>query len=240
MALPFLLVRMMASPIARMMARSLARGMVRSLVRGSPASGTTTRFLFAHIEGLEPALAQLAELQDGMRPAAVRALNRTAAAAATFTRRQLAQVTGLTQARIRPSVVVERATLEHLVAVVRVMSRRRPFPLIAFTRLVATRKGKYGRYPVARGRVHVDISPHAFVARMRSGHTGVYQRTGEFGRNKNPRLEKIDQLEGPQLPDVMRDAHLEAAVRAKIAATLGPTLQHEIAFLAGRVRGGRS
>jgi hypothetical protein len=176
------------------------------------------------LEGLEPALAQLAGIKNGVPRAVTRALNRTIESAATLTRRELARVTGLTQKRIKPTVVVERATFDQLVAAIRMRPADRPFSLVHFKRLVSVRRGKYGRYPVARGSVHVEISPHAFVAKMRSGRTGVFQRAG---RARLP----IEQQVGPQLTDVMREAGIETAVRAKIAATIGPTLQHEIAFL---------
>jgi len=56
---------------------------------------------------------------------------------------------------------------------------------------------------------------HAFIATMKSGHTGVFYRTGEFGRNRNPKLEKIDEAYTSRVSDVLGDVAPAVAQRGE-------------------------
>jgi hypothetical protein len=58
----------------------------------------------------------------------------------------------------------------------------------------------------------------AFLATMKSGHRGVFMRTGEFGRRGNPKLEKIKEAFTTKVSDVFRDAGFIPAVQAKAQA----------------------
>lgn len=77
----------------------------------------------------------------------------------------------------------------------------------------------------------------SFIARMRSGHIGVFQRTGAFGR-KNPktgkddwRLEKIDELEGPALAQMLNNPLVSERIQERSRERFDKELRHEIDFV---------
>lgn len=182
--------------------------------------------------GLEEIRARLAGIRHGVETAAARALNRSIAVGATLTVRRLAQVTGLVQKRVRPVLGGRRASARDPIASLRVTGHR-PIPLLAYRKLVSVRQGKYGRYPVLRGNgpgLIPTLSARAFVATVRSGHVGAFERRG---RARLP----LDALAGPQLPDVMRATGLETEVRARIAADLQTRFLHEVEFLVSKAGG---
>jgi hypothetical protein len=53
---------------------------------------------------------------------------------------------------------------------------------------------------------------HAFLATMKSGHEGVFMRDGRFGRNGNPKLERIGEAFTTRVSDVFADAGMIPAV----------------------------
>lgn len=65
--------------------------------------------------------------------------------------------------------------------------------------------------------------PHAFTARMASGHIGVFQRKGK-------RALPVRELFGPSLPHVFRK-HIESALKAFASEALQNNLRHEIGYL---------
>jgi hypothetical protein len=177
-------------------------------------------------EGLA-AVRRLESIGGDVRRATVRALNRTIGTAQTATLRALAADTGLAQKDLRPSLEIQRATFQRQEATLIVTGRR--IPLLGF-RARQTRRGVTYRLPGGRGR-----APRAFLATMRSGHTGVFQRRGA------PRL-PIHELFGPSLPHVVRRRAIFEAVGRDAEATLEKNLAHEVEFLlrrpAGAGRGG--
>ena len=59
---------------------------------------------------------------------------------------------------------------------------------------------------VAVNRGSTTAIKSAFAAKMSSGHLGIFKRSGKFGRNENPKLEKIQELWTSRISDVMQDA----------------------------------
>lgn len=133
--------------------------------------------------------AQLADIQDrlafikaGYPRAMMRAANYAAARTKTATAQQLKRLITADPERIDNSLSTARATLGKPTAIFHIIGRA--IPLFRFD--VAF------MYPTVTGGVTATIfktggAPlvlkHAFVARMKSGHTGVYQRTG---KNRTP------------------------------------------------------
>jgi hypothetical protein len=101
---------------------------------------------------------------------------------------------GFKAGEIKKSMRIVRATRERPVAKIVVKGRRTP--LIAFS-----------AKPRRRG-VSVSITTRklvrgAFIATMKSGHTGVFWRSGKFGRRGNRKLERIEQLTSLSVPQTI-------------------------------------
>lgn len=168
-----------------------------------------------------PVLAALDALGRQAPLALVRALNRTGSAGRTQAARTLSADVGLTQTEIRKSFRATSATQDNEVYELRITDRR--VPAIRF-----------GAEQTASG---VDVRggraslPHAFLARMPSGHRGVFRRTGRFGRRGKAYLERIAEVTLP-LSAVMDQAGLQTAVVTRVTEAFPPNLAHEIDFLA--------
>jgi hypothetical protein len=172
-------------------------------------------------DGLE----RVAAVGVNLRLAAARAGNRTLSSRRTLAVRALAENTGLAQKDIRPGVAIEKMTVARLEGKLRFTGRR--IPLIAFGAR-QTRHGVSYRLPGGRGQ-----APHAFLATMRSGHHGVFQRTG------GPRL-PIVELFGPSLPHVVQKSGLLDTLGRDAMAEYQANFRHEVDFLVrqGRPAGG--
>lgn len=108
-----------------------------------------------------------------------RALKRTATTAATFLVRETAKDMGLTQTAVKKSV---STTVRAADGVARIQATGSPLALALFkARGPKPSKGK-GKvtYDVGQGRKTVA---HGFFAQMRSGHLGIFVRTGATGRS---------------------------------------------------------
>lgn len=73
---------------------------------------------------------------------------------------------------------------------------------------------------------------HAFQARMKNNHLGVFLRSGKFGRRGNPKLERIQELWTSRISDVMQDAGVidriqEGALR-QLSTAFDKGLEREI------------
>ena len=138
----------------------------------------------------------------------VSALNKAAASTrAEAVRRLRKRYPGFKAGEIRSAMVIIRATFRNPVARIRIKGARTP--LIAFS----ARQTKAGVAVRIKTR---KIIRGAFIARMPSGHTGVFWRSGRKGRRGNPKLERIEQLYTLSLPqaieaivDSLRDYGLE-------------------------------
>jgi hypothetical protein len=73
----------------------------------------------------------------------------------------------------------------------------------------------------------------AFVAAMKSGHRGVFMRSGRFGRRGNPKLERIRELYTTRVVDVFRDPGFVEAVGVRATEVFQQTLDRNLAFTRG-------
>src|SRR5262249_22753982 len=141
----------------------------------------------------------LEKMRDRAPLAVARALNRTIDSARTQATRSISEdLGGIRQADVRKGLETTRANQGRLEATLRVRGRR--IPRIA-CRARQTRTGVSYKLPTGAGFVR-----SAFLATMRSGHTGVFRRIG------TPRL-PIVELKGPSLPRVFTQERVLSAVR---------------------------
>lgn len=152
---------------------------------------------------LNSAKSALQFIGNGYQRATMRAANYAAARTKTATSKKLISLLTADAQRIRDSLTVQRATLAHNTSVLDVSGRA--IPLFRFD--VAF------MYPTVKGGVtakifRTGIPPthlkHAFVAKMKSGHVGVFSRETparrplqeHFGPNAARAFEKTPGVEG--------------------------------------------
>ncbi|VFQ46911.1 phage tail protein [Desulfoluna butyratoxydans] len=70
-----------------------------------------------------------------------------------------------------------------------------------------------------------------FVARMPSGHVGVFKRTGKFGRRKIEELEKFRELKSTSIPQMLNNPKVKSALQVKAAQRFTKNLDHEMDYL---------
>lgn len=161
-----------------------------------------------------------ARLKQAGPIAVARGINRTANSEKTAMSRDISKDMGLKVGVVKDALTVRTATAGNLTALVTVTGGR--IPLIDFSARGPNPSRGRGRGVTARlpppgaGRY-----PSAFLATMRSGHVGVFQRTG---KGRLP----IYELHGPSIVHVFeRYVPLGAARRSEV---LLKNVQHEIQF----------
>jgi len=161
----------------------------------------------------------------------VAALNRTMISVrAEVIKRVRKRYPGFKAAVIRAAMKTHRATRVQPVARIEVRGRRTP--LVNFG---AKQKGAGVSVRITRRK----IVKGTFLATMKSGHTGVFWRTGERGRRGNPRLERIAQLFTLSVPQSVEQVlEQELASMGKFAELrYRVELTREIKFRVARLRG---
>lgn len=166
--------------------------------------------------------------------AAVRALNRTATTVRASTARAIAQDTGIAVGVAKEAITIQLATQTTLIARV-IVTGKRPNVYDYNARGPQPSRGK-GRGVVTRMRGGATRYEHAFIATMRSGHIGVFQRDdlhrssrrspGAWGKNL-----PIHELKGVSFPRVFQkqaDARM-----AEATDLMAKNLAHELAFASG-------
>lgn len=113
------------------------------------------------------ALAQLG--RGNATKAAVRALNRTGKNAKTAMVRVVASDMGLPQSAVRSEITIKNASASSPKVIVSATAKR--IPLIKFKARATKRGGVTAKLPGGAGRY-----PGAFIARMSTGHVGVFER----------------------------------------------------------------
>lgn len=193
----------------------------------------------------------LAYIGENSNKALCRAINKSLAGAKTDSAKEIYQVLNLTQKRIKENMQVKRATYSDLNA--KLWSTGESIPLI-----------DYGATGVKSGGITVKIKKNqgkkairgAFVARMKSGHLGVFWRTegpgshrpsaeigagtpiGQIGAEtyysfpglwpKERRL-PILELKGTKVEDVFGDS-LDS-IQNKVSDRFNKNLDHEVSYL---------
>ena len=72
---------------------------------------------------------------------------------------------------------------------------------------------------------------HAFLAKMKSGHIGVFQRAGHGAQNSSLPIEK---LSGPSTPQMLESPTVSAFIQKRMEERLQSNIDHEVnAFLMG-------
>lgn len=90
-------------------------------------------------------------------------------------------------------------------------------------------KGKYLYSQVVKGQG--GTIAHAFLAKMKSGHVGVFQRAGLGANNASLPISK---LSGPSTPQMLGSPSVTEFVAKKMLERMDKNLEHEIdAFLKG-------
>ena len=90
-------------------------------------------------------------------------------------------------------------------------------------------KGKYLYSQVVKGQG--GTIAHAFLAKMKSGHVGVFQRAGHGASNASLPISK---LSGPSTPQMLGSPSVTEFIAKKMLERMDKNLEHEIdAFLKG-------
>lgn len=90
-------------------------------------------------------------------------------------------------------------------------------------------KGKYLYSQVVKGQG--GTIAHAFLAKMKSGHVGVFQRAGRGANNASLPISK---LSGPSTPQMLGSPSVTEFIAKKMLERMDKNLEHEIdAFLKG-------
>lgn len=188
---------------------------------------------------IDRAVGSLTELQRTVIPTATaRALNKTAAQAKTQAGREIRDRYNIGTRLIGRQIKITRATATTLTAIVKPFGRR--FPTLAFQ----ARQTPAGvRIQIKRG--SPKVIAHAFIARLKSGHLGVFARGFYSGRSFVHRTRRVTRYPQPDVPitelftigvpqafgsRVVIDA-LQRKVREKFPAILA----HEITFAVSRL-----
>lgn len=173
--------------------------------------GAAVAFRFDISSGLQG----LERLEQRARDVAIpRALNRAAASSRTFMGRNMASDMTLKVSTVREQLKIANATMNRPVAQVSVTGARIPlydFGARQTKRGVTARTGKSGR----------QLYPSAFIAKMRSGHIGVFKRTT---KKRLP----IVELHGASLPYIFAKYLPQGQAFAEDA--LAKNLAHEFRF----------
>jgi hypothetical protein len=150
----------------------------------------------------------------------MRALNRTADGLKTDAGRKIRERYSVTLKALSPAFSIRRATTADLVA--RVSASGRPLPLIGF----AARQNKRGVSVAVRKGSRKTLA-HAFIARMPSGHVGVFMRRGKA------RLH-IDEKFSVSVPGMFGAKEVQAALEGLVRARFDKEMDHNIQFMVSR------
>lgn len=164
----------------------------------------------------------LHNIPNGAPRAAAAALNRTADHVKTVSMRKLRETYTIKTGRIDARLQVRRATTASLFASVRDVGR--PIALSYFTIRPNQPPGKRtGKLVYAQVRRDGGGTiQKVFVARMKSGHVGVFRRTD--GNKSLP----IKQLHAPSLPQMLGSPTVADFTTESASRMLGERLDHEI------------
>jgi hypothetical protein len=154
-----------------------------------------------------------------------RAVNRAVEGARTDAIKAVCAEYAIKATDVRKSIHIKRATPGNPVA--QVISTGSPIPLIKFK--VTPRK------PRARGEKKKTVvagvkfgnakpMPHSFVARMKSGHVGVYSRKDGTGRT-------IKQHYSPSVPQMMGNEKALEYIEKRAYERLDKELRHQVGYL---------
>lgn len=153
----------------------------------------------------------------------VRALNRSIASGETLAVRAVSGDLGLKQTVIRPYIETSLASPSKLQATLYASAQRIRLEQFGARGRLPSRRIPGGVTVVMRSKTRHYA--HAFRARMKSGHVGVFKREGR-------RRLKIFEMEG--YSTLYSYAQVEDQVRARVLEQLAKNTEHEIRFALSR------
>jgi hypothetical protein len=138
--------------------------------------------------------------------ATARALNKTAVSAKSMAIKHVAANIGIAQKEVRPFIGLQKATLRSLDAVLKAVRAKR-LPLIK----IDPRAKQVSSGVAYRGAGGTRRAiPHAFLAKMPSGHSGIYARAP--GAKRLP----IRELSGPSIYYVFKQPTVQTAIETVV------------------------
>lgn len=172
------------------------------------------------VEKIERAERLLEQIPGAAPKAMARAINRATESTRTEAARKVRSMYYISQKDVTSTIKINKASPSDLSAMV--LSRGN---LIALTRFRVTPKKPQ---PKRKKEIMVRVKrggggsiKKAFVAKMKSGHVGVFKRAGK-------RRYPIDQLYGPSIPEMIGNPRVSGWVEEKASERLDQRLDHEI------------
>ncbi len=181
---------------------------------------------------------------DLQEKAAARALNRAGDQGITRASREIRRVYNISASRVRSQIkVVQRARLGNLAFVFRVSGKR-----IALAEFSPRQTKKGVTIQIKKGGAR-KLIPHAFLATMSSGHTGVFVRSygskgrvpgdvGYFRTGKGSRIRPhfdsdtpISEFYSLDVPKMVTEQTVVAAVKSEINDSFMRNFQQQVDFL---------
>jgi hypothetical protein len=164
----------------------------------------------------------LAGVPKGAARAISSAANRAASAARTEATKQVRAQYIIKAQDVRSPISIEKASVSRLTATLRASGR--VIPLSKFR--ISPRSPNQSRPLRAQVKKGSSggIVQHAFVAKMPSGHAGVYMR-------KTRRRLPIKELFGPSVPHMIGSKEVMEKIEVRAAEVLEDRLEHEITRL---------
>lgn len=170
---------------------------------------------------LERAEELLKNIPDGVLKAVVNAINRAAESARTEAVRKVRERYYVKAKDVRETIRIIKATYENQAAVI--YAKGSPLTLSKFRITPSKPSTKRRKKPIIARVVRGEGGPipGAFVARMQSGHIGVFKRAG---KTRLP----IQELYGPSVPQMLGHESVTEYVEEKAKEKLEERLEHEI------------
>lgn len=172
-------------------------------------------------EQLERAELLLKNIPNGVEKAVVAALNRAVEGARTEAVKKVRERYYIKAKDVRDAIEIKKATINSLVAVIRASGS--PIALSKFRVTPSRPPTKRRTKPIIVRVVKGGGGPieGAFVARMQSGHVGVFRRVTKA------RL-PITELYGPSIPQMLGHESVAEYIEEKARERLEERLEHEI------------
>ena len=167
----------------------------------------------------------LQHLPDKIPQVMASAINRATGSARAEAVRQVREKYVIQAGRVRETIAIRQASTSNLFASVR--SRGRPRALTYFktnpNHPMGMPRGSQLFAQIKRG--GGGTIRGAFIAKMRSGHLGVFNRSNNTTRNGNVEL---IQRYGPSVPQMLESHDIRKFIENKAIETLDKRLEHEI------------
>ncbi len=188
-------------------------------------------------------------VKKGMETAVMRSLNKTVAGARTDAVKLLRADYNMKAGSIRDALLIQKASVSRSEA--KLYGAGSPgILLVEFRRgsrqVPSTRRLRGGGYSPKVG-ISVLVSKRggkkqvkgAFVARMSSGHVGVFRRTGisgptfgrSSGRSKLPSNRQIEELYGPSPIKIMASDRYDEEMENKLQVRWDKNIEHEADYV---------